>query len=56
MVQDFNVLGMEGLFFFCTLLKVLRQGISSSVSLTLTIVDSKVVTKEFLGLADLSRA
>ena len=52
-VQNFDILGVEGLFLFCTLLKVLKQGISSSVSLALIIVDSEVVVKEFLGPADL---
>ena len=56
MVEDFDVLGIESFFLFCTLLRVLRQGISSSVSLTLTIIDLKVVTREFLSPADLSGA
>ena len=56
MVQDFDVLGAEHLFFFCILLRVLRQGINSPVSLVLTIVDLKVVPREFLGQADLSGA
>ena len=55
-VQNFDILGVEGIFFLCTSLKVLRQGISSSVSFVLTIVNSKVVAKEFLGPADLSGA
>ena len=55
-MQDFDVLGAEIFFLFCTLLRVLRQGISSSVSLALTIVDPKVIAREFLGLADLSGA
>ena len=55
-MQNFDLLGAEGLFFFCTLLRVLRQGISSFVSLVLTIVDLEVVPREFLGLADLSGA
>ena len=55
-VQDFDVLGAEGLFLFCTLLRVPRQGISSSISLALIIVDLQVVAREFLGPADLSRA
>ena len=42
-VQDFDVLGAEGLFFFCTSLKVSRQGISSSISLALTIVNCNVI-------------
>ena len=54
--QDFDVYGMEGLFFFCTLLRVSRQGISNSISLALTIVDLEVVAREFLGPADLSGA
>ena len=52
-VQDFDVFGAKGLFFLCTLLRVLRQGISNPVSLALTIVDSKVLAREFLGPADL---
>ena len=55
-MQDFDVLGAEGFFLFCTLLRVLRQGISSPVSLILTIVDLEVVARKFLGLADLSQA
>ena len=55
-VQDLDVLGAEGLFFFCTLLRVLRQSIYSSVSFVLTIVNSGVVTREFLSPADLSGA
>ena len=53
-VQDLDVLGEKDLFPFCTLLKVLRQGIGSSDSFALTIVDLEVVTRELLGLADLS--
>ena len=55
-VQDFDILGAEGLFLFCTLLRVSRQGISSSISLVLIIVDLEVVVREFLGPADLSGA
>ena len=52
-MQDLDVFGAEGLFFFCTLLRVLRQGISSFVNFALTIVDLKVIIREFLGPADL---
>ena len=52
-MQNFDILGLEGLFFFCTLLRVLRQGVSSFISFTLTIVDLEVVTREFFGPADL---
>ena len=55
-VQDFDVLRAENFFLFCTLLRVLRQGISSAVSLALMVIDSEVVTREFLGPADLSGA
>ena len=55
-MQNFDVLGAEGPFLFCTLLRILKQGINSSVSLTLTIVDLEVVPREFLGPADLSGA
>ena len=55
-MQDFDVFGAEGLFLFCTLLRVLRQGISSPVSLALTIVNSEVVPREFFGPLDLSGA
>ena len=53
-VQNFDVLGAEGLFLFCTSLRVSRQGISSSISLALMIIVSEVVAREFLGPADLS--
>ena len=55
-MQDFDVLDTEVLFLFCTLLKVLKQGISSSISLALMIVNPEVVAREFLGPADLSGA
>ena len=55
-MQDFDVIGAEGFFFFCILLRVSRQGISSCVSLALTIVDLEVVPREFLGPLDLSGA
>ena len=55
-VQDVDVLSSESLFLLCTLLKILKQGISSSICLTLIIINSKMITREFLSLADLSRA
>ena len=55
-VQDLDVLVAKVFFLFCTLLRVLRQGISSFVSLALMIVYSEMVTKKFLGLADLPGA
>ena len=55
-MEDLDVLDAEGVFLFCTLLGVLRQGISNFVSLALTIIDSEVVTREFLGPTDLPEA
>ena len=55
-MQDFDVFGAEGVFFLRTLLRVSRQGINSSVSFALTIVDSEVVAREFLGSSDLPGA
>ena len=55
-MADLDVLGVEGIFLLCTSLRVLRQGINSSVSLILITIDLEVVTKEFLGLADLPKA
>ena len=55
-MQNVDVLRSEGLFLLRTPLRVLKQGISSYVSLALTIVDSEVVKRELLGPADLSGA
>ena len=52
-MQDFDVFGAEGVFLLRTSLRVSRQGISSSVSFALTIVNSEMVAREFLGPADL---
>ena len=55
-VEDLDVLETKSVFLFYTLLGVLRQGIGSFVSFALTIIDSEVVTREFLGPADLPGA
>ena len=55
-MQDFDVLCSEGVFFLSVPLGISRQGISSSVSFALMIIDSEVVTREFLGSADLPGA
>ena len=52
-MQNLDILRSECLFLLSTPLKVLGQGIGSSVSLALTIINLKVVTRELLGLADL---
>ena len=55
-VQNLDVLRSEGVLLLSTQLRVLRQGISSSVSLALTIIDLEVVARELLGPANLSGA
>ncbi len=55
-MQDLCIFGLEGLFFLSTLLGVLRQGISSFISFTLSIVNPKVVLWQFLSSLDLLRA
>ncbi len=42
-MQDLRILGSEGLFFLSTLLGVLGQGISSSISFALSIINPEVV-------------
>ena len=56
MVQNLDVFRSEGVFLLSTPLRVLRQGIGSSVSFALTIIDLEVVTREFLSPAGLSGA
>ena len=52
-MKDLDVLGTEDVFRLYISLRVSRQVISSSVSLALTIIDSEVVTREFLDLLNL---
>ena len=52
-MQDFDVLCSKGVFLLCIPLRISRQGISSSVSFALIIVNSEVVTRELLGPVDL---
>ena len=44
---------MKGLFLSSASLGEVRQGISDGISLSLTIVNSKMVPREFLGQSDL---
>ena len=55
-VQNLDVLRSENVFLLSTPLRVLRQGIGSSVSHALTIIDLDVVTREFLSPVNLSGA
>ncbi len=56
MIKNLGVLISESLFLGLVFLGEARQGISRSISLILTIIDSKVVLRELLGPADLTRA
>ncbi len=56
MMKNLEVLISESLFFGLAPLKEARQGISRSISLSLTVMDSEVVSKELLGPTDLAGA
>ena len=53
-MQDLDIFGVEGIFFLSTPLRVLRQGIGSSVCFSLAVIDLTVVLRKFLSPADLS--
>ncbi len=55
-MQDLRILGLEGLFFLSTPLEISRQGISSSISFALLIVNPEVIPWQFLSPSDLPRA
>ncbi len=55
-MKNLGVLISENLFLGLTPLKEVRQGISRSISHSLTVIDSKVVLRELLGPADLAEA
>ena len=52
-MQNFDILSLENFFLLCVLRGVLKQGINSFVSFVLTIIDLKVVIREFWSLTDL---
>ncbi len=56
MMEDLVVLISKSLFLGMAFLEKARQGISRSICLSLTIIDLEVVSKELLGLADLTKA
>ncbi len=55
-MKDLGVLISENLFLGLAPLREARQGISRSISLSLTIIDSEVVSRELLSPADLAGA
>ena len=46
-MEDFDVLSAESFFLFSTMLKVMREGISSSISFALIMINLEVVIREF---------
>lgn len=56
MMQDIHIFGFESFFFLITPLKEFKENFSSSIGLTLAIINSKVVLREFLSPPDLSGA
>ncbi len=55
-MKNLGVFISESLLLGLDLLKKVRQSISRSISLSLTIIDLEVVLREFLGSAELTRA
>ncbi len=55
-MKNLGVFISESLLLGLTPLREAKQGISRSISLSLTIIDSEVVLKKLLGPADLMRA
>ncbi len=55
-MKNLGILISESFFLGLALLKGARQGISRSISFSLTVIDSKVLSREFLCPADLARA
>ena len=55
-MEDLGVLSSKLFFLIMAPLREAREGVCSTVCLALTIIDLKVVTREFLSPADLSGA
>lgn len=55
-MKNLSILILKCFFLSLTFLWEVRQGISCSISLSLTIIDLEVVLKEFLSPADLTKA
>ena len=55
-MKDLAILSLELLFLILTFLEKPQQSICSCICLTLAIVNSEIVSRELLGLADLSGA
>ena len=55
-MKDLAILSLELVFLILASLEIPWQSICSRICLTLVIVNSEMVLREFLGLADLPRA
>ena len=56
MLKDFCILSLKNFFLALAPLRVVGQSISSSISLTLAIIDAEMGAGQLLGLADLAGA
>ena len=55
-MENLRILSSKLFFFILTPLRETKESICSPVGLALTIIHPKMVSKELLGLTDLSRA
>ena len=55
-MEDFDVLSAKDFFLLSTLLRIIKQGIGSSICLALAVINLEVLTRKFLNLANLSGA
>ena len=55
-MENLGVLSTKLFFLIMAPLGEVRKGICSTICLALTIIDSKMIMREFLSLADLSKA
>ena len=55
-MEDLAILSLELIHLILVSLRKLRQSICSCICFVLAVVDSKIVSGEFLGPADLSKA
>ncbi len=55
-MENLGILISGSFFLGLASLREARQGISRSISLSLMIIDSEVISRELLGLANLTKA
>lgn len=54
-MEDLGVFGAKDFFFVLTSLRIARQGLSCCICFALAVVNSEVVTRQFLSPLDLSQ-